>query len=392
MKKTIVIALLLLNAIFICMPSKTATAAESNVEEKISQETKNQIELLEIDEIEQALDDIGENEFTNNLSASDLIESIVDGKFTLSFQSIIEFSTKTIANSFLKVLPYICTILGIILLSSMINKLKSQNFSSGVSEIVFFATYTIMILVVSALVSIRIAECSNIISKINNQMSAVFPVLLTLMTSAGASASVKMYQPAVVALSGFVSTVFAYFLLPIVSVLFVVTIVSNLSDNVKLTKFEDFLSSIFKWSLGLVSTLFMAFLAIRGISSATKDGVSIRTAKYAIKNYVPIIGGYISEGFELVMVSSILIKNGVGILAMLLLFVTVLSPIVSIVVMSLSFKLVTAVTEPIADKKFCAFLSSVGKILSLLCVVVIGVALMYFLSLALMIATANNIF
>ena len=225
----------------------------------------------------------------------------------------------------------------------------------------------------------------------HDQMQSVFPVLLTLMTAAGGGSSVKIYQPAVGILAGGISFVFVSVLLPIVSIMFVLNVVSNLSDNIKLEKFKDLFNSVFKWVIGFIFTVFMAYLAVQGITAATIDGVSIRTAKYAIKNYVPMLGGYISDGFEVVMASSMLLKNGIGLAALFLLLATILIPLFSIVVLSFALKLVSALTEPISDKKFSSFLLGVSKVLNMLIVVLLGCGLMYFLSIALIISTANSI-
>ena len=43
-------------------------------------------------------------------------------------------------------------------------------------------------------------------------------------------------------------------------------------------------NSIFKTLIGFVFTLFGAFLTIQGISAGSYDGISFKTAKFAIKN------------------------------------------------------------------------------------------------------------
>jgi len=390
MKRIVICVMLMLFFVLNVGHCDLAYANEFDVEKKIEEQTHNQIKELDLEDLKNCYKDLN-LDIAENLSATEVIQNIVDGKFSLSFGQMVHSVFNSIAVSFRKILPFIGVMLGIILLASMINRIKSQKFESGVSEIVFFSSYLVLLLIVSGLVVSKISEINDAICKMKSQMNAVFPILLVLMTCSGATTSVKMYQPAVAALAGGVSSVFSYILLPLISVMFVVCVVSNLSDNVKLNRFQDFLSSAFKWIIGSVSAIFMAFLAVKGISSATYDGVSIRTAKYAIKNYIPIIGGYISEGFELVIASSIILKNGIGVFAIIMLLSTVLAPIASIAVLSLSLKLVSAVSEPVSDKKFAGFLSSVSKTLSMLCVVLIVVALMYFLSLALIVSTANGL-
>ena len=236
-----------------------------------------------------------------------------------------------------------------------------------------------------------ITSTSNTIQLIKTQMEVVFPILLTLMTAIGETASVAVYQPAVAFLSSFIMQIFASVLMPLFIFMIVFTIVSNISTNVKLEKFTKFFGSAFKWITGTVFTIFMAFLAIQGITASTYDGVSIRTAKYAIRSYVPLLGGYLSEGFDVILSSSMLIKNGVGASALVLMFASVVSPIVQIAVFSLVLKLAAAILEPLTDSRVSEFIFTVGKTLTYLATMIIGVAFMYLITTGLIMCTANYI-
>jgi stage III sporulation protein AE len=70
-------------------------------------------------------------------------------------------------------------------------------------------------------------------------------------------------------------------------------VLSFISKTIKLDKITGFLNSVFKWSIGIVFTLFSGFLTIQGISAGKFDGVSIKATKFAMKSYIPIIGSYI---------------------------------------------------------------------------------------------------
>ena len=398
MKRGLILFVLIIVSLSISATTTLVAKAEetqnsTSPEVALSQETHDQIQELDLSNINELMQDVNVNLFPeiSATNATTLVNNIVDGKVSISFGSITKSCFTALLNSFQKLLPFICVMLGIILLASLLNKVKAQTLGSQVSQIVYFATFAVLALLVCSLVVVRIVECGGVITKLQNQMQAFFPILLTLMTGAGGSASVRIYQPTVGILSGGVSMVFSSVLLPLVTIMFVLSIVSNLSDETKVGKFQDLISSIFKWTIGIVSTLFMAYLGVNGITASTKDGVSIRAAKYAIKSYVPVLGGYISEGFEVVMASSVLIKNGVGIIAIIILLSTILVPLFSIIVLSVSMRFIAAVVEPVADKKFCSFLTSVAKTLNLLCIVLIGVSLMYFLTISLIISTANNV-
>lgn len=59
--------------------------------------------------------------------------------------------------------------------------------------------------------------------------------------------------------------------------------------------------------LGVSFTIFIAIITIYGIGSNV-DGITIRTAKYAVDNFIPIIGKFLSDAVETVVGGSAILK------------------------------------------------------------------------------------
>ena len=177
--------------------------------------------------------------------------------------------------------------------------------------------------------------------------------------------------------------------MPIFILSFVFNIMGNISPNIKMEKFSKFFSSLFKWLIGIVFTLFVSFITIQGITAITTDNISIKTAKFALKSYIPILGGYLSDGVSLIMASSVLVKNGVGVTGLILLFSTILSPVLKILIFMLGLKLVAGILEPLTEKRISDFIYGVSKSLSMLIVCVVGMGFMYLISIGLIMCSAN---
>jgi len=130
-------------------------------------------------------------------------------------------------------------------------------------------------------------------------------------------------------------------------------------------------------------------LTVQGINANVFDSVSLRAAKYATKNYIPIVGGYLAEGLDLVMASSVLVKNAFGVVALLMLGAIIVIPVVELVVFNLLMQLAAGIIEPITDERIVKFLTAISKNMMLLVVLILGVALMLFVVILLIISTAN---
>lgn len=152
---------------------------------------------------------------------------------------------------------------------------------------------------------------------------------------------------------------------------------------------HPFFNSSYKWLTGLIFTIFTAFLSIQGITAGSIDGISIRTAKYAIRSYIPIVGSYLSDGMGIILLSSNLIKNALGATGLFLLLATVLSPLLQLILFMLALKLIAGIVEPLGNKQIANFVSSLAKSMVLLIVLIIGVAFIYFIMLGLIMCSAN---
>lgn len=362
-----------------------------NLQAELEETIYSQLENLDLAKIESVLKGLGDDqlEVFGVSSFGDKVKKIVSGEFADGQQSIFKAIINLIFDDVLTFVPLLASIIIISIICGFLSNLKSDSSGKGVGDIIHFVCYGVVISIVMTAVVNLIQMTGKTINGLRSQMEVVFPLLLTIMTAIGGTMSVSIYQPAVALLSSAIMHIFTSILMPIFIFSIVFTIISNLTSTVKLEKFTKFFQSTFKWIIGGIFTIFMAFLSIQGITASTYDGVSIRTAKYAIRSYVPILGGYLSEGFDVIMASSVLIKNAIGASGLLLMFSSIISPIVKIVVFILVLKLAAAILEPLTDARISDFIYSVSKSLSMLIVMILGVAFMYLITVGLIMCTAN---
>lgn len=369
-----------------------ADTSEEELIDQIEESVNGQLEDLDLSGLESILNNLNkeQSEMFGFGTFIEKLQSILSGEFSDNAGSVWEAILGLIFDELLNFLPLIATIIAVAILSGMIGDLRGAN-SKSIADITHFVCYgVIIILVVSACTSI-LTLTSNTLQGLKNQIDVAFPILLTILTAIGGTSSVSVYQPAVALFSGTIMQIFTLVLMPLFIFSLVFTVISNLSSSVKLEKFSSFFNSLFKWITGAVFTIFMGFLIIQGITAGSLDTVSIRTAKYAIRSYIPILGGYLSEGFNVIMASSILIKNAIGASGLLLMFSSVIVPVVEIVLLMLCLKLTAGILEPLTDSRISNFISGVAKSLIMPIVLIIGVAFMYLIFMGLIICTGNFI-
>lgn len=368
-----------------------ADGGQENIEQELGEQTQSQLGELDLSALENILNDIndGEFDFFGKNSFKDMVNKIINGEFTGSASNVFSALINLVFEDILDMLPTLISIIAIAVLCSFVNAIKSNVSGKSVGDIVHFVCFSVIVALLIKTVVSMVALTTSTLTNIQSQMEAVFPIMLTLIASIGGTVSVSLFQPTVALLSSGIIAIFTKFVMPIFIFTLIFSIISNLSSSVRLNKFTSFFSSLFKYVIGFVLTIFTAFLSIQGITANSHDGVSFRTAKYAIKSYVPILGGYLSEGLDVILTSSVLIKNAVGVSGLLLLFATIVVPLIKIVVFGLCLKLTAAILEPIADSKTANFAMAVSKTVNMLVVMILGVAFMYLITLGILMATAN---
>lgn len=316
-----------------------------------------------------------------------VLGKILSGEFFKQYPDILGGIWALLGSVVLAVLPLVVLVVAITILCGFVGTAKS----GGVGHLVFFVAYAAVILIVVGSVTDLIQMVGKTLDLIKAQVDLVFPIILTMMVAGGAGTSASIYQPAVAVLSSGILQIFTWIVMPLFVVSLAFSVVSHLAPGTRLDKFVGFFNALFKWIVGVCFTVFLSFMAIQGITAGSFDSISIRATKMTVSGYVPIVGSYMSQGFDLIMASAVLIKNAVGLSGILLLVGLVLLPIVKIVVFSLAIKLTAAVTQPVGDSRISDFLSSLNKSFGMLVACLLGVAFMYLVTLALLIMTGNVI-
>ena len=383
----LLISLVLVVVVAMIVDSQFVVAKTDNANaNKLSQFVMQVLDGIDFAELDNVVGQLASVELFGG-TVKDKVAKLLSGEFFTNYSSVFQAVVSVFLVDIREFLPFLFTILAIGILSSLINEFK--NGSDGTSDIIHFVCMSVMVITIIFIFKDILSLVSDTLSILLKQMEIIFPILLALMTAIGSFSSVSIYNPLVAVLTTIVGFVFEKLLFPIFIVVFVLSILGNLTETVKLGKMQSFLSSLFKWSVGIVFTLFTGFLSLQGITAGRYDSVSIKATKFAVKSYIPIIGSYISEGMDFLVLGSVLVKNTVGLVGVFILFLTVLSPIISILIIKLGLQLSGAILEMCGSKKLSEFTTSCSKLLVMPIVIILGVAFMYLITIALIMCTAN---
>ena len=396
MKKRVMFAILLLSflAVLLFIPSGTTVFADGNEEEETEKnlddtvnDTLNGLDLTGFDELLNLLREYNDVSVANSVRT--LVNDILAGKSELDFSYFLKFCSEILLGETVNILPQLILIAVFAILYAVLQNLNADFSSSSTQKILYLACFGLVVTVIGVMTAKNISSAVRTFEFMGRFSEVSFPVLITLVTALGGSASAAVYQPMILIFGNVLIVMIKTVIMPLFYVTFVFSLVGHLSDNIKLDKFSKTVKSAAEWILGIAFGTFVTLLTSQGITGAGLDNLAIRGAKFALSSYVPIIGNYLKDGFDIVLAGCIVVKNALGLCAVIILLFAVLVPLLKTIILMLGLKFTAALLQPVSDEKFSSLLYAVSDSFKILIVAVLCAGFAALLIVMMIIYTCN---
>lgn len=312
------------------------------------------------------------------------VAAIAKGEITLSFQQVMDMLASRFFAAARSSLWRLTRLMAPAMLWSLLRRLTGKNGEAGKA-----VCYLLVCVFLTTDLTEHIALTTASMEKISSGMQDLFPLLLTLMAAVGGSAGSTMMQPAVVAAAGSMTAFIRHVTLPLSTVAVIITMLCHLGEGVRLTRLADLLYRLATWTLGLCFTVFIGVLATRGLSAAAVDGVTLRTAKYALDNLIPIVGGLFADTVDTLVGASMLVQSALGVTGLILIVSWAMAPLCQTLSAALLYQTASALMQPIADGELARCIHDFSKMLMLLFIIQLCTAAMFLLLIAQLIAVSG---
>lgn len=385
MKKTWIITIVLT----ILMTSFAWAAPEElNSPENI---IMDQINKLDTGDLQQIMDTINRDldEYLPKLNLKEFVLKLLRGEAVLSFKELIRAALRFLFKEVFANWKLLGQIIVLSTIYAMLSNLQSAFESDVVGRLAYSVCYLVIITLTIKSFLIAITIGKETIDVMVNFMQALLPILLALLLAMGGVTASGFFQPILLGAIGFIGTVVKTIVLPLIFFSAVLAIVNNFSTKIQITKLAGLLKQVAAMILGFILTAFVGIISIQGITSASVDGVTIRTAKFAVDKFIPIVGGFLSDAMDTVIGCSLLLKNAIGAIGLISVFLICLIPMVKILALIIIYKLCAAIIEPIAQGQLVDCLNQMSNSLVLLFATVSSIAIMFFITITIIVGTGT---
>ena len=390
-KKFILLTLLIAAAVAVFIGVSLTASADEDSKIELNENIIKLLEDLDLSELQKYLD---ENEdsylFQYGDTAGEIIKYLIQGNLNTDYGGYLNELLSILFKNVISLIPAFATVVAVALLSAIVSSAEGNILGKSTSKIVHLACYSLIILIITSMLLGVISDCLSSINSVRKQIEIITPILTTLTVLTGGTSSAAIYQPSAIFLSSGAVEIVGGFIFPATIAVIVLNFMSKLNTQMSFSGVTALMKSIMKWVIGITVTVFSIFITFQSSASSLFDGIIFKATKYVVSNSVPIVGNFLSSGFDMLTSAGLLIKSSVGICGLLLLLFEILSPVILLSAFSLILKFVGAIVQPIGEKTLFSLLSDLSKDIEYFIAGLLTVAFMYALIIMLVINSANS--
>lgn len=291
MKKIQILTTIMIIAIFIFIPKNTKAYNENNQTSE-NNEINTDIILEEQQSTFGIRDFLKEAEnyspdFVKDLDISNIFNSALTGKIDNS--NILKKILNLAGVQVIDTLKILINILLIVLIHSILKSITDGLENGEVSKIVYYVQYVLIVTIIMANFTDILKSVEETIENLVGFSGSLVPLLVTLMTYTGSITTTAVIEPMLLFMIEFITNMIKTLVIPIISIITVLIIISKITDKVQISKLGNFLKSSVVWALGIILTIFVGVVSLEGSLTSSVDGVTAKTAKAAVSSLIPIV-------------------------------------------------------------------------------------------------------
>lgn len=369
----------------------TQAAGDTNARETNADLIRSQLNQLQLAEVDsfwgQLRSEYGQ--YFQEKSLPSLLELLTEQK-SFSWKNTLLAFVNYFFHEVLQGGKLLGSIIVLTVFSMVLSTLQTAFERNQISKVAYAIVFMVLIILAVDSFSVAIAAAKQAISGMVDFMLALVPLLLALLTTMGNLSSVTLFHPLIISMIHVIGVIIYTVVFPLLFFSTILNIVSSLSEKYKVNQLADLLRKVSVGLLGVLLTIFLGVLSVQGASTAVADGLTIRTAKYISGNFVPVVGRTIADSTDMVVGASLLVKNSVGLVGVIILLLICAFPALKILSLSFIYNFSAAVMQPLGNSPIISSLSTIGRTLLYVFAALAAVGLMFFLAITIVI-TAGNI-
>lgn len=138
------------------------------------------------------------------------------------------------------------------------------------------------------------------------------PFFTGIAVTSGSITTAGIYHIMMLGASEFIVKLAESWFMPVLGAMAAIGITGSIFPSVSLDSLVNLLKKAITWGISVAMTLFTGFVSLKCTIGSKADGAAAKTAKMLVGNFVPIVGGAVSDAYSTVKGSFQVIGGAVG--------------------------------------------------------------------------------
>ncbi len=314
-----------------------------------------------------------------------------DAAAEITPKKVFAYISSEFKKSLVRPLKTLASLLAVILVAALIESMQDSIPNKNLSKIFGVICVLISVGLISETVEGSIDRAADALNSGGRFMIGYVPVFAGITASSGSVTSAAAYNMLVLLAAEAAVQISGEMMVPALSVCMAMGIVEAINPDFKLSGITEALKKAITFVLGFIMTIFIGLLSLQSIVGASADTLGVKAAKFVVSNFIPVVGGAVSDAYATVKNSLGLLRGGVGFIGIAAIFVMILPPILDVIAMRLVFGIADIVTELFGVTQVKILVKNTGWILSTIFSILVCFSVMLIISTAILMLVGLNV-
>lgn len=260
--------------------------------------------------------------------------------------------------------------------------------NSDISETGFFITYLLMIGLLAVAFSAAISIATVMLDTILGFMKVLLPTFFLAVTFVGGNLTSAAFYETAFGIISIMEWVLKNIVIPMIGMYITLLFVNQISEKDYLSKTAELLKLIVEWGIKTILGVVLGIQVIQGLVLPFADAIKTNAIQKAVK-IIPGVGDSASAISQMVIGGGILIKNGIGTAALIVIVVITVIPLLQLAVITVFYYIAAAIIQPISDERMSNSIAAVAEGSKLLIRVVFVSGFLFFITIVVVCQTTN---
>ncbi|HHT16991.1 MAG TPA: stage III sporulation protein AE [Papillibacter sp.] len=219
-----------------------------------------------------------------------------------------------------------------------------------------------------------------VLNELNLFTKALLPTLTSAAAASGAVTSAAAKYAAAALFMDILMTASHNIVIPIIYAFTATSVAEAALGGEGLTGASNLLKWLGKTTMSFIMLLFVAYLSITGVISASTDAAAVKAMKTTIQTVLPVVGSIIADASDTVLAGAQILRNAIGVFGFIAVAATCAGPFIVVGVHYLAYKAAAGLAASASDGRITKLIANVSAAFGMILGLIGCSALMLYIS------------